>query len=252
MTAGILLGMVCFIIMVSYSANKSVVVTEEHELTGEGNLEPLAKVILAEKGKYDFVVLINAAHGGENRGNAVNELQEKQITLEVGKALEDMSEESGIGFFMIRQDDIDISNENRAKMIEKVQPDVVVDLHVNADPDNERTFGTSVIYNERFYRYGMTNARMADIIEKNLVTEIQGKALGIFGDSQNKYPLLNMIRVPAVSVEVGYLTNKQEADLLKEEKYQKKIALGIYKGVQEVREEMAAALSSAKLLPEIQ
>ncbi len=238
MLTGILLGILCFLGMIGYSASKSVVITEEHELTGEGNLEPLIKMILAEKDKYNFVVLINAAHGGENQGNAVNELQEKQITLEVGMALEEMSVESGIGFFMIRQDDIDISNENRAKMIEKVQPDVVVDLHVNADPDNERTFGTSVIYNDRFYRPGMTNAKMADIVERNLVTEIQGKALGIFGDSQNKYPLLTMIKVPAVSVELGYLTNKQEAGLLKKEKYQKKIAQGIYKGIQEVRKEM--------------
>ena len=75
-------------------------------------------------------------------------------------------------------------------------------------------------------------------MERKLVTEIQGKALGILGDSQNKYPLLSMIQVPAVSVEVGYLTNKQEADLLKKDKYQKKIALGIYKGVQEIREVM--------------
>lgn len=238
MLTGIFLGMGCFLIMARYSASKSVVITEEHELTGEGNLEPLTASILLQKEHYDFVVLINAAHGGENQGNTVNEYQEKQITLEVGKALEEMSGKSGIGFFMIRQGDIDISNENRAKMIEKVEPDVVVDLHVNADPDNERTFGTSVIYNDHFYRPGMTNAQMADIIERNLVAEIQGKAVGIFGDSQKKYPLLTMIRVPAVSVEVGYLTNKQESALLKEEKYQKKIALGIYKGIQEVRENM--------------
>lgn len=224
--------------MVRYSATKSVVITEQHELKGEGNLKPLIDKILMEKGKYDFVVLINAAHGGENQGNTVNELQEKEITLEVGRALEEMSKEGEVGFFMIRQEDTDISNESRANMIEKIQPHMVVDLHVNADAVNERTLGTSVVYNERFYRPGLTNAEIADVMERSLVKEIQGKALGIFGDNQNKYPLLSMIRVPAVSVEMGYLTNKQEADLLKKEKYQKKIALGIYKGIQEIREEM--------------
>lgn len=238
MITGVFLGMMCFLVMMKYSLTKSVVITEEHELQGEGNLEPLIEMILEKKNDYNFIVLVNAAHGGENQGNTVNELQEKKITLEVGKALEKMSVKGEIGFFTIRQDDIDISNENRAKMIEKIQPDVVVDLHVNADVTSERTFGTSVIYNALFYRPGMTNAEMADIIEKNLVTEIQGKALGIFGDKQNKYPLLNMIQVPAVSVEVGYLTNKQEADLLKKEKYQKKIAGGIYKGILEIRERM--------------
>ncbi len=235
---GMTLGIACFLVMMIYSFTKSVVITEEHDLEGEGDLKPLIESILDEKEQYDFIVLVNAAHGGDNKGNVVNELQEKKITLEVGKELEKVGEDSEIGIFLIRQEDIDISNESRAELIEAVEPDLVVDLHVNADAANERTQGTSVVYNEFFYRPGMTNARAADIIERNLVTEIQGKALGIFGDSQNKYPLLGMVRVPAVSVEMGYLTNKQEADLLKKDNYQEKIALGIFEGIQEIREEM--------------
>lgn len=238
MAAGVVLGIFCFGIMMVYSLNKSVVITEEHDLKGEGDLKPLLADILEEKEKYEFVVLVNAAHGGDNKGNVVNELQEKEITLEVGMELEKLGEESGIGIFLIRQEDTDISNESRAKLIEEVKPDFVVDLHVNADAVNERTQGTSVLYNDMFYRPGMTNARAADVIERSLVTEIEGKALGIFGDSQNKYPLLQLIKVPAVSVEMGYLTNKQEADLLKKDNYQKKIALGIFKGIQEIKEEM--------------
>ena len=75
-------------------------------------------------------------------------------------------------------------------------------------------------------------------MERSLVTEIQGKALGIFGDSQNKYPLLSMVEVPAVSVEMGYLTNKQEASLLRKGNYQERIALGIFEGIQEIREKL--------------
>ena len=235
---GIVLGIACFVAMMVYSITKSVVITEQHDLKGEGNLEPLTESILVQKEAYDFIVLVNAAHGGDNQGNVVNELQEKKITLEVGKELEKMSEEGGIGIFLIRQEDTDISNESRAGLIEEVQPDLVVDLHVNADAANERTQGTSVVYNDCFYRPGMTNAKVADIVERNLVTKIEGKALGIFGDSQNKYPLLKMIHCPAVSVEMGYLTNKQEADLLKKDNYQKKIAAGIFDGIQEIRKEM--------------
>lgn len=235
---GIVLGIVCFGAMMIYSVTKSVVITEEHDLEGEGNLKPLIANILKEKDAYEFVVLVNAAHGGDNKGNVVNELQEKKITLEVGKELEKLGEENSIGIFLIRQEDTDISNENRAELIEIVEPDFVVDLHVNADAANERTQGTSVVYNNVFYRPGMTNARAADIVERSLVTEIEGKALGIFGDSQNKYPLLSMVKVPTVSVEMGYLTNKQEAHLLKKDNYQKKIALGIFEGIKKIKEEM--------------
>lgn len=235
---GIILGSLCFGVMMIYSMNKSVVITEEHDLEGDGNLKPLLASILEERENYEFVVLVNAAHGGDNKGNVVNELQEKKITLEVGKELERLGEESDIGIFLIRQEDTDVSNENRASLIEEVKPDFVVDLHVNADALNERTQGTAVVYNDIFYRPSMTNARAADIMERSLVTVIEGKALGIFGDSQNKYPLLRLITVPSISIEMGYLTNKQEADLLKKNSYQKKIALGIFEGIKKIREEM--------------
>ena len=235
---GIALGMACFVVMMVYSVTKSVVITEEHDLEGEGNLKPLMETILKEKENYDFIVLVNAAHGGDNKGNVVNELQEKKITLDVGKELEKLAKENEIGIYLIRQEDTDISNESRAELIKDVEPDMVIDLHVNADAANERTQGTSVVYNEYFYRPGVTNVQVADIMERSLVTEIQGKALGIFGDRQNKYPLLGMIQVPAISIEMGYLTNKQEAELLRKNNYQEKIALGIFKGIEEIREEM--------------
>ena len=238
---GMVLGILCLAVMMIYSVTKSVVITEQHDLEGEGNLKPLMENILAQKKKYDFIVLVNAAHGGDNKGNVVNDLQEKKITLDVGKELDKMDREREIGIFLIREEDIDISNENRAELIEEVKPDLVIDLHVNADAVNERTQGTSVVYNDCFYRPGMTNAQVADIMERSLVTEIEGKALGIFGDSQNKYPLLKMIRVPAISVEMGYLTNKQEADLLKKEKYQERIAVGIFEGIKKIREEIKAS-----------
>lgn len=238
MIAGTTLGTVCFLVMLMYSLNKSVVITEEKDGKGGGNMEPLIQTILEKRQQYEYIVLVNAAHGGENNGNVVDELQEKQITLEVGKKLEKLSKPGEIGFFLIREEDVDISNENRANMIKRIQPDMVIDLHVNADPDNERTFGTAVVYNDAFYRPGMTNVEVADFIEKQVVMAIQGKALGVVADNGQKYPMLSMVQVPAVSVEMGFLTNKQEAELLKKENYQKKIAEGIYKGIQSVREEL--------------
>ena len=238
MTAAVSLGVLCLAVMMVYAGNKSVVITEEQDLKGKGNLDPLVKVILQEKEQYDYIVLINAAHGGDNKGNVVNELQEKTITLEVAKKLVKLSEIGEIGFFMIREEDTDISNESRAKVIARIAPDLVIDLHVNADPDNERTLGTAMVYNNNFYRPQMTNAQIADYMERELVSRIQGKALGIFPDMENKYPLLSMIEQPAVSVEMGFLTNKQEGNLLKKDSYQKLIAQGICEGVKKIREEL--------------
>ena len=231
MMAAASLGVLCLTVMMVYAGNKSVVITEVQDLEGKGNLQPLIKVILKEKEQYEYIVLINAAHGGDNKGNVVNELEEKMITLEVAEKLVKFSEVGEIGFFMIREEDTDISNESRAEVVKRIEPDLVIDLHVNADPDNERTLGTAMVYNNDFYRPQMTNAQVADFMERELVTCIQGKALGVFPDTENKYPLLSMIEQPAVSVEMGFLTNKQEANLLKKDNYHKLIAQGIFEGV---------------------
>ena len=238
MMAAASLGVLCLTVMMVYAGNKSVVITEVQDLEGKGNLQPLIKVILKEKEQYEYIVLINAAHGGDNKGNVVNELEEKMITLEVAEKLVKFSEVGEIGFFMIREEDTDISNESRAEVVKRIEPDLVIDLHVNADPDNERTLGTAMVYNNDFYRPQMTNAQVADFMERELVTCIQGKALGVFPDTENKYPLLSMIEQPAVSVEMGFLTNKQEAKLLKKDNYQKLIAQGIFEGVKKIREEL--------------
>ena len=72
-----------------------------------------------------------------------------------------------------------------------------------------------------------------------MVTEIRGKANGIFPDREDKYPLLQTCQVPGVSIEMGYLTNGAEAALLGREDYQRKLAQGLYQGILQVREEMS-------------
>lgn len=238
MIAGSTFGFMCLLVLFLYSAGKSVVITEQQDSKGEVDLTPITERIQKEKNKYDFLVIVNPAHGGANRGNEVNGRMEKDITLVVGKYLENMSEEGKVGIFSLRNEDLDISNESRARLVEEVEPDLVIDLHINADPANERTFGTSVVYNANFYMANLTNVKLADILEKKLVTEIEGKALGVHRDEGEKYPFLSMIQVPAAGVEMGYLTNKQEAALLGTEEYQKRIAKGLYKGILAAREEM--------------
>ena len=70
---------------------------------------------------------------------------------------------------------------------------------------------------------------LADLLEKELASEIKTKALGLekaSGESKLRYAT-----VPAAEVRVGCLSNKQEAILLKREDYIEKIANGIYNAI---------------------
>ncbi|MBQ3105314.1 MAG: N-acetylmuramoyl-L-alanine amidase [Lachnospiraceae bacterium] len=186
--------------------------------------------------RYAFIVVVNPAHGGTNIGNAVNSLREKEITMVIGAALEKRLQDTGIKVLLTRTKDEDISTEARLEFLEDITPDLVVEIHVNADAVNEKTFGTEVYYNHIFYTRGMTNAEFADLMEREVVTAISGRAGGIFPDEEARYALVQNAKVPAVGIEVGYLTNEAEGALLQRNDYCEKIAEGIGNGLEKARE----------------
>ena len=58
MITAVTLGSICFALMLVFAMNKSVVITEQQDLKGKGNLEPLVKEILGQKEQYDYIVII--------------------------------------------------------------------------------------------------------------------------------------------------------------------------------------------------
>ena len=76
---------------------------------------------------------------------------------------------------------------------------------------------------------------LSDCLLHNIAEEVYGKANGIYA-AYDKQPAILNTMVPAVEIEIGYLTNKKEAELLKDEEYQQRIAQGIYEGIMEAKE----------------
>ena len=75
------------------------------------------------------------------------------------------------------------------------------------------------------------------LIQKKLKETIQDQnereALGI----KNKY-IMDNLKIPAVIVEGGFLSNSEDLENLKKEEYQQKMAWGIYLGIMEFFEEL--------------
>lgn len=188
--------------------------------------------------KYTYIVAVNAAHGGSNTGNEVNGVKEKNVTLAVAKEVRKLLQEETVGVFLVRKDDSNLSAHKRAAYVMNLKPDLVLDLHCNVNGENERQFGTEIYYNEEYYWPDFTNAQFADQMERVLVEHIQGKANGIFPDTERKYPMIHLLEVPAISVELGYLTNKQEGKLLEQQSYYELLAQGLQLGTKEILENM--------------
>lgn len=96
---------------------------------------------------------------------------------------------------------------------------------------NERTYGTSILYNERFYNPFLKNTEIADVLITEIIQKTKGKPNGIYGDSLEQYPLLNVGKKSGVSIILGYLSNKKEVTYLANDSYQENMAMGILNGI---------------------
>ncbi|MBD5521097.1 MAG: N-acetylmuramoyl-L-alanine amidase [Lachnospiraceae bacterium] len=184
---------------------------------------------VSPKEVYDRIVVIDPAYGGEVTGAVSDRLEGKKITLEVARALKEKLDETDIKVYYTRMDDSAPSDENRIDLINAVKADMMIRIEVNEDEDT-KVYGTEAVYNSKFFIPGFGSVELADLLEKEVVTAISGKANGLFASTAEDEVIEKSV-VPAAAIRVGYISNGQEAILLNRDDYIGKIAEGIYQAI---------------------
>lgn len=128
---------------------------------------------------YDRIVVLDAAHGGDDRGATGYGLAEKDVTLAITERVREQLSDSGIRVYCTRQQDTGPSIDERTAFINELRPDLVVSVHLDDTEDASRC-GTSVWYNADYVIPGFGNVELADMLERNVVLAEDGRALGIF------------------------------------------------------------------------
>lgn len=185
---------------------------------------------VAPKEVYDRIVVIDPAYGGDVTGAVSGELQGKDVTLEIAKALKQKLDETDMKIYYTRMDDSAPSDENRIDLTNAVKADMMIRIEVSGNEDT-KVYGTEAVYNSKFFIPGFGSVELADLLEREVVTAISGKANGLV-DAEEEDEVIRRANVPAAAIRVGYVTNGQEAILLNREDYIEKIAEGIYQTIQ--------------------
>lgn len=183
---------------------------------------------------YDRIVVIDPAWGGKNTGVSVGGLLEKDINLNVAKKLKEKLDKTDIKAYYTRMDDVYPDEESRVQLANETRADMYIRIQADFNEDSS-VYGTTALYNGDYFIPGFGSVELADALEREVVTSIKGKALGLSEASANDYALRN-VTVPAAAVKSGCITNKQEAILLGREDYQEKIAEGIYQAIIKIYE----------------
>ncbi|MBQ8278522.1 MAG: N-acetylmuramoyl-L-alanine amidase [Roseburia sp.] len=188
---------------------------------------------------YDYVVVIDAGHGGNDGGAEKSGILEKDIDLAIVLEIQKLFElsDENIRVYYTRIDDSNPSYENRVGLANKSGADLFISVHNNSYKRSSAIKGTEVMYSESF-EGNFTSQRLAEICMEELTESLESRDRGLLeGDS---IYIIKNSEVPVALVEVGFMTNKEELKLLNSEEYQKKAAEAIYKAIFRALEETSA------------
>lgn len=193
------------------------------------------------------IVLIDPGHGGMDGGaQSAAGVSEKDINLAISLYIKEYAEADGWEVVMTREEDKGLGDSEsrtirsqktadliaRREMIKNVNPLVAVSIHLNSFKQDRSVRGA-----QTFYPTGTGEKSVVDE-SKKLAEAIQERLISGISDGTDRTALgkrdLLMFRhptVPMAVVECGFLSNSEEAKLLEQKEYQRKLARCIYEGI---------------------
>lgn len=188
----------------------------------------------------EHVVLINPSHGGSDVGAKITvngrDICESDIVLAIAQYVKELNTDESVAVILTRNSDTNPTYEQRASFAEVINPDLIIDIHV-AMEDNPDTTGVLSYYSSDYYDYRYTNEEWADCLERNVVTQEKGVALGLVDlvniEGNTELDYIKGWKVPAVALSCGYLSSDIEGKYLSNREYQQTVAYGILSAIEE-------------------
>lgn len=209
--------------------------------------------------------MIDPGHGGHDPGAQVKGLSEAEVTLDIALRLEKLfTKQSGVQVVLTRRDDTFVPLQERTAIANRAGADLFLSIHANANEDASlrgiETYFLNLSPNPESGRIAarenaassQTMHEVADIVKaialndkidesRDFATIVQtalyeklrtsDRALRNLGVKQAPFVVLIGATMPSVLAEISFLTNQQDAALLKTEKYRQQIADALYQGV---------------------
>lgn len=191
--------------------------TNEERSVHEGSL----------KGKK---IVVDPGHGGNNPGAVRYSLRESDNNLSVGLKLKTLLEKQGAKVIMTRTTDTAVAKagaplrdelQARVDVAERNKADAFISIHTNSN-ENTTIKGAMTFY------YHEASKGLAQATQEQMVKATNAIDKGI---DYGNFLVLRNSQIPAVLVEMGFITNQSEALKLNEDAYRNQMATGIANGI---------------------
>lgn len=184
-----------------------------------------------------ITVIIDAGHGGEDGGAlGENGVLEKDLNLDVAKRLDSLLRSAGINTVMTRKDDrllydplsdykgrkkiLDM--QERLRLASSCENAIFVSIHMNSFPQ-KKYCGLQVYYSKN----NADSKRLAESIQRIISSYLQPQNERKTKPGNDIF-LLDRLKMPAILVECGFISNTNECQLLSTEEYRDKLAFWIF------------------------
>ena len=206
-------------------------------------------------------IVIDPGHGGKDPGAVSQTRQEKQIVLSLSKTLRDILVKKGYNVRLTRETDVFLPLRQRTRFATNQKADLFISIHTNASISAQaagiETYYLALASDESARRTAMRenvgaeynmkeldalvgrilkesksteSRRLAGLIQAQLVS---GKRVRNRGVKHAPFVVLIGTKVPAVLVEVGFISNPTEGKRLATKAYQRHLATAIAKGIEQ-------------------
>lgn len=188
---------------------------------------------------YDYIVVLDPAWGGTESGIVGSGLSEKEVTLQVAQQIQKQFDLQNVRLYCTRTEDVDMPPEERARLAEETGADLYIRLCAGEDRTGEEAYGITGFYNEDYYIPGFGNTDLADILTREVTIEASNRAVGLKAAEEGS--ILELLKIPAAEISLGFLSNPKEAYLLGQESYREKLAAGFISAISKAVEKLEAA-----------
>ncbi|RAK19902.1 N-acetylmuramoyl-L-alanine amidase [Anoxybacillus vitaminiphilus] len=173
------------------------------------------------------IIVVDAGHGGEDPGAIGSGTNEKTVVLSVAQKLKEKLQSAGANVIMTRDDDTFKSLEERVEIAKKHYAELFVSIHNNSAASS-KAYGTETYYDTSTNPNGYESYLLAKEIQSQIVKNADMYDRGV---KDNRFYVIRNNNVPSVLVELGFISNSNDAKKLTSNQYQEIFAQSIYNGI---------------------